>query len=113
MNVDLTPGVEMYGSFGKDPAYFRDFFTRYADRIFDGTDTSFSGGDMTRFSQRARAVQDFICTDKEMTVIRVDTKGLALDEDVQQKILGGNFRRVAGQTPKTIDPKALKDYMEK
>jgi hypothetical protein len=48
-----------------------------------------------------------------MTVIRVDTKGLALDADVQQKILGGNFRRVAGETPKAIDPKALKAYIEK
>ena len=111
--VDVTPGSEMYGAFLKNREFYRDFFTRYADRIFYGTDTSFAGGDMTRFSQRARAVQDFICTDKEMTVIRVDTKGLALDEDVQQKILGGNFRRVAGQTPKTVDPKALKDYMEK
>jgi hypothetical protein len=112
-SVDVTPGSEMYGAFLNNREFYRDFFTRYADRIFYGTDTSFSGGDMTRFSQRARAVQDFICTDKEMTVIRVDTKGLALDADVQQKILGGNFRRVAGQTPKTIDPKALKDYMEK
>ena len=112
-SVDLTPGSEMYAAFRENREFYRDFFIRYADRILYGTDTSFNGGDMTRFGVRGQAVQSFVRTDEEMTVIRVDTKGLALPEDVQDKILGGNFQKLAGETPKTIDRKALKAYIEK
>lgn len=112
-SVDLTPGSEMYGAFRENREFYRDFFIKHADRILYGTDTSFNGGDMTRFGVRGQAVQSFVCTDEELTVIRVDTKGLALPEDVQDKILGGNFQRFAGKSPKSVDKKALKAYIEK
>lgn len=112
-SVDVTPGSEMYGAFRENREFYRDFFTRYADRILYGTDTSFNGGDMTRFGERGLTVRDFLSTDKDLTVIRVDTKGLALPEAVCEKILSGNFLRLAGATPKPVDKKALKAYVEK
>ena len=111
--VDLTPGSEMYEAFRNNRAYYRDFFIKYQDRILFGTDTSHSGGDMTRFTDRSQAVKDFLTTDREMTVITVPTKGLALPKPVTDKILKENFRRFAGKKPKPVDRAALRAYVEK
>lgn len=111
--VDLTPGAEMYEQFRENRDYYRQFFTKYQDRILFGTDTSYSGKDMTRFLQRSDAVQAFLETDKAVTVIDVQTKGLALPQEVSHKILEENFRKRAGNTPKAINREALKEYVEK
>ena len=112
-SVDVTPGSEMYGSFRENREFYRDFFEKYQDRIIFGTDTSYSGGDMTRFNDRSKAVVAFLTTDQELEVISVPTKGLALPKPVTDKILGGNFRKAAGPAPKTIDRQKLRAYAEK
>ena len=112
-SVDVTPGSEMYAAFRERRDFYRDFFIRYADRILYGTDTAVKGDDMTRFAQRGQAVRDFLATDQDLQVLQVKTHGIDLPEDVQAKILGGNFQKLAGTTPKKIDKKALKAYMEK
>lgn len=112
-SVDVTPGSEMYAAFLENREFYRDFFTRYAHRILYGTDTAVKGDDMTRFAQRGQAVRDFLTTDKDVTVIRVDTRGLDLPEEARRKILGENFRRLAGPVPKAVDGKALKAYIAK
>jgi len=38
MCVDLTPGIEMYRNFSKNPEGARNFFRKYQDRILYGTD---------------------------------------------------------------------------
>ncbi len=38
MHVDLTPGIEMYHNFSRNPQATRDFFLRYQERILFGTD---------------------------------------------------------------------------
>lgn len=111
--VDLTPGSEMYHAFRDNRAYYRDFFIRHQDRILFGTDTSHSGGDMTRFTQRSQAVRKFLTTDEKMTVISVETKGLALPKAVTNKILGENFQRAAGKQPRPVDREKLKAYVQK
>lgn len=111
--VDLTPGSEMYNAFRDNRAYYRDFFIRYQDRILFGTDTSYSGSDMSRFIERSDAVRRFLETDEKMTVISVETKGLALPKPVCNKILGENFQRLTGKVPKPIDRAKLKAYVEK
>ena len=113
VSVDITPGSEMYAAFRENHAFYRDFFIRYADRILLGSDTSVKGDDMERFRTRFHALLDFVRTDKEVTVITETCPGLALPEDAAAKILGGNFRTVAGVTPKAIDPVALQRYTEK
>jgi len=113
VTVDLTPGSEMYSAFRDNRAYYRDFFIRYQDRILFGTDTSYSGSDMSRFVDRGKAVEKFLTTDEKMTVISVETKGLALPKPVCNKILGENFQRMTGKTPKSMDRTKLKAYVEK
>ena len=111
--VDVTPGSEMYGSFRENREFYRDFFVKYQDRILFGTDTSYSGGDMSRFADRSKAVVDFLTTDQELEVISVPTKGLALPQDVTHKILGGNFRKAVGGDPKPVDREKLRAYAQK
>ena len=111
-SIDLTPGSEMYASFRENREFYRNFFEKYQDRIIFGTDTSYSGGDMTRFTERSKAVVEFLTPDKELQIISVPTKGLALSKEITDKILGGNFRRQTG-APKPIDREALRVYAEK
>lgn len=112
-SVDLTPGAEMHKAFRENYDYYRDFFIKYADRVFLGTDTSHKAWDMTRFIERCHTLRDFVTTDQDLTVITTDTKGMALPKQVSDKILGDNFRRVAGAAPKKIDRQALRAYVEK
>lgn len=112
VSVDITPGAEMYGSFRRQNAYYRDFFIRYADRIFLGTDTSFSNG-KGGSPQRLNTVRKFLETDETIQMIEEACPGLHLPEDAQAKICGENFQKVAGEKPKPINRKALKAYVEK
>lgn len=112
LNVDLTPGVEMYGNFGKDPAYFRDFFTRYADRIEYGTDCS-NHRTIESNMDTCDPVYTFLTTDADMEHWNYRFKGLNLEEKVLEKILGGNFLRRVSETPKPINQEALKAYAAK
>ena len=68
---------------------------------------------MTRFIERSLDMQEFVTTDRDLTIITTATKGMMLPEDVSKKILGENFRRVAGQQPKPIDREKLRAYVEK
>ena len=113
VSVDITPGAEMFADFRENHAYYRNFFKKYSDRILLGSDTSVNGSNMDRFSQRSHALQEFISTDREVTIITETCKGLSLPHDVQEKIFGQNFITAAGQSPKSIDCKALKQYVDK
>jgi hypothetical protein len=41
VNLDLTPGTEMYDNFSLQPEAWRSFFIRYQDRILFGTDNGY------------------------------------------------------------------------
>ena len=112
VNVDLTPGVEMYGSFGKDPAYYRDFFIRHADRIEYGTDCS-NHNTVEGNMKTCDPVYEFLTTDHQMESWNYQFWGLNLEENVLEKILGGNFIRRVSETPKPINVEALKAYTAK
>lgn len=113
VTVDITPGSEMFADFRNNHTYYRDFFTKYSHRIILGSDTSVNGGDMERFIQRGHALQTFISTDQEVTVIAESCKGLSLPQDAQERILSQNFLSAVGHEPKPIDRAALKRYVEK
>ena len=110
--VDLTPGVEMYGSFGKDPAYAKAFFTQYADRILYGTDSNdndYQEGNWDIGQQ----VFDFLTTDKDLDAWGYQFKGIQLDSDIADQILYQNFLRRVSDTPKQINLSALIAYYQK
>lgn len=112
VNVDLTPGTEMYGSFGKNPAYFRDYFTRHADRIEYGTDAS-DHSNLEYNLRRVDTVYEFLTTTKEFDVWGYQFRGLGLNPVLAEKILSGNFLRRVSEKPKPICVEALKGYYAK
>lgn len=112
LNVDLTPGIEMYESFGKNPAYFREFFLRHANRLSFGTDAN------THFSMEFNLelcdpVYEFLTTDHEINAWEYHFKGLNLPDEALDQILYGNFFRRVSEKPKPINPEALKAYVAK
>ena len=110
--VDLTPGVELYGSFGKDLAFFHDFFTEYADRVVYGTDAS-DWGTREENVALANEVYRFLTTDEDVKFWIFESKGVKLGEKALEKILRGNFLEKIGGAPKPINVEALKAYVKK
>ena len=110
--VDLTPGREMYEAFGKRREYFRDFFTRYGDRLLYGTDAS-DDKPLEYNHQRSDTVYDFLTTDKVLHEWDYEFRGLALEDEVSEKILSGNFLRKVSPQPKQGNVDALKAYVKK
>ncbi|NLF32793.1 MAG: amidohydrolase family protein [Planctomycetes bacterium] len=114
---DLTPGWGMYGSFSKDPAAWRDFFIRYADRILFGTDNS--GGrtpndpeKVDTGSKRIAAMRRCLELTGEVEGFAGGSRyrGLGLPSDVLAMIYAGNFRRYAGDRPRPVDLPAVLEH---
>jgi len=110
--VDLTPGTEMYGAFGERRDYYRDYFTRYADRLVFGTDSSERIPEENRF-YIPDTVYRFLTCDEDIDAWDYKFRGLALDDEAVDKILCGNFLRRVGGAPRPIDREALKAYILK
>lgn len=113
LGVDLTPGGEMYVGFRKRPAYFRDFFIRYAERIQFGTDGE-CPANMRPMEWLCDRIYRYLATGDEVEAWgEGTTKGVSLPDEVINKILCGNFVREVGEKPREINRKALKAYIEK
>lgn len=111
VTIDITPGAEMYKSFKENYDFYRAFFIKYADRILYGTDVTFPASAIGPL--RSEQVYKFLTTDEDITVVDIETKGLALPEDVCDKILYQNFVERAGERPKPIQKEHLAKYIEK
>ena len=109
-NLDLTPGGEMYVNFSVDAEASREFFTRYADRIFFGTDNA--GGSTVKPGATAwpvskvAAMRRFLETRDEFEFFGATIRGLGLDRDALAAIHAGNWRRFTGPEPKPVDVRA-------
>jgi len=113
VRFDLTPGIEMLYNLSRDLDASRAFFYAYADRIVFGTDLSssltvdegrFRAGIVYRWLEsedtfRVPVGADFLLGSPEDGVIH----GLALPDDVLARIYGGNFVRLAGETPRSLN----------
>ena len=99
---DITPGIEMYGSFSENPEKWREFFIKYQDRILFGTDSGLDESlvyiDVTRTF--LETFDEFQCRDLQI-------KGIGLERDILEKIYHGNFERRAGNTPARINTNML------
>lgn len=114
--TDLTPGIEMYDAFSKQPDETAEFFETFHDRILYGTDTGsrFVYGNTTgkpfdekENTRRHEIVRDFLF-EKEPLVIGCDGHfvhdrpafemiPLGLEGERLDEILSGNYRRFIGR----------------
>ncbi|NSW93069.1 MAG: amidohydrolase family protein [Firmicutes bacterium] len=108
MNVkfDITPGREMYDNFSKKPAAWKEFFSKYRDRIVFGTDmedSMFQGGPQDIIN----TIRRFLETDDKFDNWGFEINGLSLEKDVIDRIYYKNFESYAGEVPKKINVEML------
>lgn len=115
VSLDLTPGGEMYVGFSEDIEFWRDFFIKYSNRIYFGTDCA---GDKS--AESCAKLYELVYTalthdesEYQMPIWTYNTvRGLNLPEDAVDKITHQNFDRLLGE-PKPICRKALLSEAER
>lgn len=108
VNFDLTPGIEMYGSFSEDPESWREFFIKYQDRIIFGTDNG-----LDESLVYIDVVKRFLETYDEFRVREMNIEGIGLEQSILGKIYCRNFERTAGVTPARLNPEMLEEEIER
>jgi predicted TIM-barrel fold metal-dependent hydrolase len=112
VGFDITPGREMYQNFSKDTPAWKQFFTKYQDRIILGTDmeeSMFQG----KPEDIIGTIRKFIETDDEFDYWGFKIKGLNLEKDAVDRIYYKNFESFAGKVPKEIDIDKLYNLCDK
>ncbi len=127
MHVDLTPGIEMYENFARDPQKARDFFLKYQDRILFGTDIGAMallhapGTPIDPIDSKIRVdlVRSFL---EQEGPLKMDVnpdqaylfgkfapgfQAIHLPDEALEKIYHQNFERLAGSTPRPVNPRAI------
>lgn len=124
INLDITPGSEMYYNFSKDPEKTREFFIKYQDRIVFGDDTAVSKNGIMKelITNRIKFMRDFLETDEEFSIGPTDknflarpdrVKGIKLPQSVLEKIYGLNFLRIAGENPLPLNVSLAKEECQR
>lgn len=113
VNVDLTPGWEMYISFYDNREYYKYFFEKYSTRIELGTDSTFPY-DTEDFSWLLDRVYRFVACDDVVKAFgdRYEA-GLNLSDEARDNIICKNHERRVGVEPKEINKEALVRYFNK
>lgn len=110
LTVDVVPGL-MFREFEKRSDFYRDFLTRYADRIIYGSDAEVNHN--PHCEELMTAVYKALTTDEIVDIWGFKSKGIALPQDACDKILSTTFKKRCGETPRPVNTKALKRYIEK
>lgn len=125
MHVDLTPGIEMYFNFAKNPEVTRAFFIQYQDRILYGTDIGAkallleteSSIDPADGQVRVDLVRSFLEMSGPFELdyskgflfgkFEGHFEGIGLPKDVLEKVYARNFEKLAGKRPRPLNPEAI------
>jgi len=117
LSFDLTPNGYMYADFTKEPAVWRAFFVRYADRILYGTDTynthlfetaaDYGRNPHLLRPNLVRRALEFSEPFEDVTHGTIVP--LALDEGTLTKIYRENFIRLCGE-PRDVSDNETADY---
>ena len=108
VHFDITPGTEMYPAFSENAGFFRDFITRYADRIQYGTDTECDEPNLTFNSAMRDGILRFLSTDEEARIHNTPARGIALPNDAVEQIMSRTHDGFVGMKPKPIDKTAAR-----
>ncbi|HQK92939.1 MAG TPA: amidohydrolase family protein [Armatimonadota bacterium] len=122
VSFDLAPGIEMLYNMSEEPVRAREFFIRYADRIVFGTDI-WSGMALEEARHRAGMVHRWLITEDEFRVSpNADyllgppedgiIRGMALPDDVLERVFCRNFERFAGVRPRPLDAAGAADVCD-
>ena len=95
---DVTPGIEMYGSFSENPEEWREFFIKYQDRMVFGSDNG-----LDESLVYIDVIRAFLETFEEFQCRGLQIRGIGLEYDILEKIYHGNFERRVGTTPAKIN----------
>lgn len=111
-NFDLTLGIELMYNISRRRDYWRDFFIKYQDRIFFGTDIA-PWQTLDEAVARIWLIRNFLESGEEfftpstadilLTRYGEPYIGLRLPRGVLRKIYAENFKRLWGERPKEID----------
>ena len=116
VNLDITPGTEMYDNFSLQPEAWRSFFVRYQDRILFGTDNGYdAAGSVTEFSQRTAQhvaeIRRFLEAGNSFPARGCQGwHGLNLDRAILAKIYSGSFQRRIPAPPKPVNRDQARAY---
>lgn len=112
LNLDITPGREMYDNFTRHHNEAKAFFNDYSHRIIFGTDMTsdaFQGKPGDMFD----AITRFLSTEDEFEYWDFKIKGIGLSHDKVKQICHDNFLSNLAPTPKPINKTALKAYIDR
>lgn len=112
VNIDLAPGSEMFGGFGKYYDKWYNIFRKYSDRFVYATDASTSQTSERR-AFLSQSVLRFLQTDDVFDFSNYEAHGIKLEQEHLDNILYKNHERTVGITPKEINKKALKKYIDR
>lgn len=114
---DITPGVEMYGNFSKDPQMWSAFIQKYEDRILFGTDKGW--GSTTPMEQKIPFARErvaiqrrFLETADEFQGYGYTLRGLDLPFHTLQKVYRDNFLRMTEGRIRAVNLQKAIDYTE-
>lgn len=111
--LDITPGTEMYYSFDRDPAVWRQFFLDHREHILFGTDNCYPASEQERSiaAQLNELERNYLTRDDRFPLWDRTIRGAGLPKDVIRKIASGNFRRFAGEKPRRLQIDQAIDYL--
>lgn len=112
LNIDLSPGVELVYNISRRHDDWRDWFIKYDDRIFMGSDIGMSST-VPQHVSRVWMLRNFLETDEQfytpdaadeyLTRYTEPYIGLQLPKSTLNKIYSENFQRLWGKTPVNVD----------
>lgn len=111
---DLTPGTEMYFNFNDKHNEWKEFFTKYADRILYGTDIyNWHQENLTveeKYSHAVNLERSFLEKNEAFTdkwTSRELDKPFGFDDEILDKIYHDNFIRLFGEKPRSLNPELI------
>lgn len=114
LNLDICPGFEMYQNFVKEPHIWREFFTKYQDRLIYGTDRRDNSDDVTYgyYDGTYNYIIRALFEDKPLDRDGVKGVGCGVPWEVHDKLFAGNFIRLNGTQPKALNKEAMAVYAD-
>lgn len=109
---DLTPGKEMYENFGNDLKGVREFFKKYADRIYYGTDVHDT--DIPEYHDQLYALVSNSLSEKDpFDWYDYHCTPLNLAKSIRNKIKAENFIKLLGKHSKPVNYDAVQEEINR